>query len=518
MQEFASQVVNIALGHRDSFYAISQAAASTLVTAIWQSVLVAACLELALRLAPRTGAAHRFAIWSAGFTVLIALPCIPALMHLAPGSAPSQISKYAPTSQPWFHLDIRWSILLTALWTAASLYRAVELAIHSLRLRRLWKSATPVTLDLQVQATLRNSARRGIKLCTTTELKRPSVIGFLAPRILIPDWLYAQLTSGELNQIVLHEAEHLRRIDDWTNLIQKLCLVLFPLNPVLLWVERRLCLLREMACDDGVIEKTHAPRDYAVCLTSLAERHLTRRAELSSLGALSLGAWQRRSELVRRVNSILSRKPTLGPVATRSLFAVLGCGLLFGSVELSRCPQLIAFTPIPETAATHEPLVTIATSSNQNNPPVASDADFPVITHASSSRPYMTQLKAHIDPSPRFVPTATHRKRRASTRPALADQATLYADQATDAKQVREFVVLTTWREFETITRQSQTISDTALDPAPAQDRAPTPTDSSRPAPGKPAMTQLIFRVAPVNSDPAFPSITIRSGWLIIQL
>lgn len=461
-------------------------------------------------------AAHRFVVWSAGFAVIMALPCFPALMHMAVGPVSNQVSDYAPTSRPWLHLDIRWSILLTALWTAASLYRAVELAIHSVRLRRLWKTATSVTLNPQIEASLRNGSNRGIELCITTELERPSVIGFFVPRILIPEWLYAQLTPAELNQIVLHEAEHLRRIDDWSNLIQKFCLVLFPINPALLWVERRLCLEREMACDDGVIEKTHAPRDYAVCLTTLAERRITRRAELSSLGALSLGAWQRRSELVRRVHSILSRKPALGPVATRSLFAILGCGLLFGSVELSRCPQLIAFTPIPETAATDEPLVTVAANSLKN-PTLATNAGYSPKSPAASPRPYMTQLSAQTSSSPRFVPTAIHRKRRGSTRPAQADQATLSADPPAITKQVREFVMLTAWQEFESVTRQSPTISDIAPEPAPVQDPAPTPADSSRPSLGRPAITQLIFRV-PVNSDPAFPAITIRSSWLIIQL
>ncbi|MEI4861539.1 M56 family metallopeptidase, partial [Klebsiella pneumoniae] len=80
---------------------------------------------------------------------------------------------------------------------------------------------------------------------------------------LIPDWLFARMTAGELEQIVMHEAEHLRRRDDWTNLLQKLCLVLFPLNPALVWMERRLCREREMACDEGVIRMTRAPRAYA---------------------------------------------------------------------------------------------------------------------------------------------------------------------------------------------------------------------------------------------------------------
>ena len=49
---------------------------------------------------------------------------------------------------------------------------------------------------------------------------------------------------------MLHEAGHLRRRDDWMNLLQKVGLVLLPLNPVLMWIERRLCLERELACDE----------------------------------------------------------------------------------------------------------------------------------------------------------------------------------------------------------------------------------------------------------------------------
>ena len=60
------------------------------------------------------------------------------------------------------------------------------------------------------------------------------MIGFFSPRLLIPEWLFAKLAPSDLQQIVLHECEHLRRGDDWINLLQKVGLALFPLNPALL--------------------------------------------------------------------------------------------------------------------------------------------------------------------------------------------------------------------------------------------------------------------------------------------
>jgi len=339
---------------------LSQSAAAALITEVWQGMVVAACLAICLKLAPRTTAAHRFGIWTAGLLTIAGVPFLPFLGRLIAGF-PHVDGLAGSAVRPWLEVDARWSLILAALWAGASLLRAVDLTFHSYRLRKLWKSARPVESGSMFSASLSEaltvSSRRRVQLCTTTQLERPGVIGFLVPRILIPEWLFKQITPAELDQIVLHETEHLRRGDDWTNLLQKLTLVLFPLSPALLWIERRLCLEREMACDEGVIRRTHAPRAYAECLASLAERGLEHRAQGLSLGALSLGAWQRRSELVQRVHSILKRGQVLHPIAARGLMTALGCSLLLGSVELARCPQVVAFLPVrpAETARVASP-------------------------------------------------------------------------------------------------------------------------------------------------------------------
>jgi hypothetical protein len=117
--------------------------------------------------------------------------------------------------------------------------------------------------------------------------------------------------------------------------------VLFPLNPVLLWVERRLCAERELACDDRVMRSSAGRKAYALCLTRLAEFSLFRRSF-----SLVLGLWDRRPELVRRVQRIISqpvrsmgRRPAMA--ATGSVLAgALGC-----AVALSHSPQFVSFLP-----------------------------------------------------------------------------------------------------------------------------------------------------------------------------
>ena len=259
-------------------------------------------LEICVRVMPRISAAHRFLLWAAGFWCAAGLPLL-LLLHISAGVAGTAgVGAIASGNAigPVLQLDARWGLAIAGLWVVASAIRGVSLAVHSMRLRRLWKAARPVEVSATLATALKDVRGGRVTICTTEMLDRPSVIGFLAPRILIPAWLMARLTAGELEQIVLHEAEHLRRGDDWTNLVQKLALAAFPLNPALVWMEHRLCREREMACDEGVVRITNAPRAYAACLASLAERGLERRAE-----ALSLGAWHRRSELVHRVHGIL---------------------------------------------------------------------------------------------------------------------------------------------------------------------------------------------------------------------
>ncbi len=565
-----------------AFRGFSQAAAPMVVTALWQSAALACGLAICLRLAPRVSAAHRFAVWAAGFAAVAALPFLPLLLALhAEGSGnASGLAVAAP--QPWLDLDIRWSLAIGALWLAASAARVVDLAVHSWRLRRLWKRATPVETSQPagvLAAGLGAWGGRRVEVCTTQDLDRPSVIGFFRPRILIPEWLLGRLTDKELEQVVLHEAEHLRRRDDWTNLAQKVCLMLFPLNPALVWMERRLCREREMACDEGVVQVTQAPRAYAACLASLAERRAERRIARRA-AELSLGAWRRRPELVERVHRILRRGRGLSPWMAKALVGSLGCGLVVGSVELARCPQLVAFVPeqrltaqelAPAAPQLHRAAYFAEGRARRNEP----SAEFRAVNTVAqmrmsggdAARPGRFSARravmhpAHTAPGSAVAETAS----------ATPPEELLNAEMAKPHEQ--QWAVLTTWREVQTtaawndaapmpvnqalsqasdqsfnqapdqVSRQGgmevsgQTVYQViyqearATDSAPAAAPGPTAAHGPDAAPAQPnapqgsriTVTRLILRVystAPLsNSIPWQPGVfPIRNGWLVIQL
>jgi beta-lactamase regulating signal transducer with metallopeptidase domain len=321
------------MGFMHGVESVSRLVANSFVSGLWQGVVLAAGVGLCLRLVPKTTAAVRFAIWTAVFAVLAVLPLVHAYSLNSNSGMPGRGAVV--------HVDVRWSFAIAAVWLIVSLVRAVQLAMSAVRLHGIWKRAAPVE---GCDAILSAAGIRGVELCTSSDVDRPSVIGFFSPRILIPEELFARLTTAEFGQIVLHEVGHLRRADDWINLLQKLSLVVVPLNPVLIWIERRLCLERELACDDDVLRFTKAPKAYATCLTNLAEQRLGlgRRARAA---ALSLGAWERRSELARRVHSILRGGQGMGRMQSRVVMGALVLGLLGGSAELARCPQLVSFSP-----------------------------------------------------------------------------------------------------------------------------------------------------------------------------
>ncbi len=498
-----------------AWHGFAQAAAPAMVTALWQGAAVAAGLAVCLRLAPRMPAAQRFTAWLAGFAALVALPLLPLVGHDGPGAAGGAGTQPMAMAHPMLEVNLRWGMALAALWLVASLFRAVDLALHSLRLRALWKKAAPVDAGGAVMLP-RMRGRRAVELCTTQELERPSVIGFFAPRILIPAWLMAKLTEGELDQIVLHETEHLRRRDDWTNLLQKIALVLFPLNPALWWMERQLCREREMACDEGVIRVTRKPRAYAACLTSLAERGLERRAT----EALSLGAWQRRPELVHRVHSILRRGRTLHPLATHAMLGALGCGLAMGTVELARCPQMVAFVPepsaapLPELAKAAAPRLLPATAK----PHTAREAVAVAHPHRAMHR------NAEAIAEPAEMAAAAMPAPGGEERAARAWDVMASNDAAAQPRQVmlkaempsgpatQQWYVLTTWQQVETMTEQ-----DVA-----ASSRGPLNAPMQRPgAQGvrRITVTRMLLGVYPANSiSYRSAQAAIHAGWLVFEL
>ena len=288
-----------------------------------------------LRAFGRQNSSTRFAIL---FSTLLAILLLPLAAHLRTSAADS----LPLHSQSLITIPSYWAEIIFGMWGLLATFALVRVAVSFLNLQQLRKSCRDVdvtSLSPILQDTLRDfDAARGARICVSDEVRVPTAIGFARPLVILPAWALAELSAPELRSVLLHEFAHLRRWDDWTNLVQKLVQSVLFFHPAVWWIENRLSLEREMACDDLVLAHTENPHAYAQCLLSVAEKSLTRRGL-----SLAQAAVTRMQQTSRRISQILDAKR---PGTTRVwkpaalLFASFS---LLGFAVAPRVPQLVSF-------------------------------------------------------------------------------------------------------------------------------------------------------------------------------
>jgi beta-lactamase regulating signal transducer with metallopeptidase domain len=440
-------------------------AASSLLSAVWEGAVLAACVVLCLRLLPRLSAAARSIVWMNVFLLLVLLQFVPYLE--------ARISIASSAHRAPVQLNLLWSFIIAALWLTLSAIRGAQLISSAIRLHRLSSRANPIDTSPVIRAMLQiraigSKTVRAAELCTSTEVARPSVFGFFRPRILMPPALLERLTAEELQQVVLHEMEHLRRADDWTNLLQKLALVVFPLNPALFWVERRLCAERELACDDSVLSSRCGRKAYALCLTHLAEYSMLRRGL-----SLALGAWEQQSELVRRVHRIL-RRPGKSLTARQTMFFTgsLTIAGVICAIALARSPQLVTF--VPQTSSSQVALLP--------------HPDFPA-TNRENSGAHAQLVNAVMPQQPAAAPGTI------STPNPPRKNAVLHSTRRHYAQQQQAWLVMTGWTDMDDAPQLVFTVSRDVRGPGTrAQD--------------KPVRVNRF----------SYAAVPIPNGWLIVRI
>jgi beta-lactamase regulating signal transducer with metallopeptidase domain len=302
-----------------------------------EGLLIALFAWMLLRLLPRQNGGTRFAVW---FLALLAVAGLPWLAWPARGGFAGN-SLLAVRSHPLITLHDSWAMLVFVLWVVAAAVALLRLGLGFWNLRKLRAGSVavdPTELDPVVRRTFEEfHASRPVVLATSEDARVPAALGFWKPMIVLPAWTLRELPAGELNAILLHEFAHLRRWDDWTNLLQKIVRAVFFFHPAVWWIERRLSLEREMACDDAVLAQTGNPRGYAQCLIALLEKSFARRGLQMAQATVD-----RTREALTRVARILDHQR---PSTTRVWKPALGLVGAFSAIcliALPHTPQLVA--------------------------------------------------------------------------------------------------------------------------------------------------------------------------------
>jgi beta-lactamase regulating signal transducer with metallopeptidase domain len=322
-----------------NLHAVAQLSTERMLNCIVEGMAIALFAWLLLRIMSLRNSGHqnsgtRFAVWFAALFAVAALPLVRAL----PGSAMN------PTgiAHPAVMVPGSWATYLFLLWASLVTLGLLRVGLGLWHVRQVRKNCVEIdtaSLDPALQATLKEfRSVRSVKICVSDSLQVPTAIGFVRPVVALPAWTLRELSSTELNAILLHELAHLRRWDDWTNLAQKLLRAVFFFHPAVWWIEGKLSLEREMACDDAVLAETANPRAYAQCLVAVAEKSLVHRGLAMAQAAVS-----RVRQTTQRVTQILD---TNRPGATRVWKPALGMVAAFAMVCIglsSRSPELVSF-------------------------------------------------------------------------------------------------------------------------------------------------------------------------------
>jgi len=332
-------------------------ATTVLFASIWQSVVLAACTEVFLRFAPNVSAKIRFRLWSATFFVCCLLPVIElayrALMPVSSSSVAANMTGSISINANFAHT----CLLVWGVATTASLIRLVSglWAVHA-----LMEMSAPAPVSLaSLKDRIVGSNVSFVKLLVSDRIAAPVLAGFINSAVILPESFVGLFPEEHLASLLQHEGQHLMRRDPWTTLAFRILRALFPLNPALWYIDRRLAIAREIACDDGVLEAGVPPESYASCLAQVAELAFHHRSDPLVSGFLG-----RQSQIYLRVDRVLSPRTASAPA-----FAFSTCtatALIVLAVFLLGVPDLVN---LPEPAS-------VQSSSTVKSSPEPSDDSF----------------------------------------------------------------------------------------------------------------------------------------------
>jgi beta-lactamase regulating signal transducer with metallopeptidase domain len=376
----------------------AQISVERIVNALPEGILVALFVWALLRILRRQNSGTRFAVWFLTLLTVIALPVLGSFgggrwLNASGMSSAAQASAQGwgnswRAGRPAITIPGSWAVFVFLAWAVGAGVAMVRLGGGLWRLRQLRRSCTAIVeadLDPVVRKTVeairtsrsvtspssKSMFSRPIRIATSECVRVPAAIGFWKRTIVLPAWALRELSPEDLNVVLLHEFAHLRRWDEWTNLIQKIVHALFFFHPAVWWIEQRLSVEREMACDDAVLAETANPRGYATCLISLLEKSLAHRG-----WSMAQAAVHRAREASLRLAQILDKNR---PAATRVWKPALGIAGVFSVICLAVLPHAPQFVAVDRgmLASNSASVYSVAPRQSSSSLPLQSAAVIP---------------------------------------------------------------------------------------------------------------------------------------------
>ena len=321
------------------------------------TTIVAGCAIALDRVADHWHSPRR-AIWLAALAISIVVPAGFALRPIRASQAPTGVDASADVERrivplagtPGLvrNLDVQKRFLNTL-----QQIRTIPAAWNDTA-AICWLLGSSVLVALLIRGGLVLSLKRtrwsdavidGHRVLVTDDIG-PAVVGVIRPRILLPSWALG-LDHDERALMLEHEAEHVRARDPMLTLLAAWTLALFPWNPAVWLIVRRLRLAIEIDCDGRVLaSRRDDVRDYGMLLLAVGTR---------SANALpfSVPLAEPRRFLEQRILAMTTPRPTR-PLAASTPFIAIA---LIAAVAVAQTPRPASTLVVrPTTAPGVEPV------------------------------------------------------------------------------------------------------------------------------------------------------------------
>ena len=137
-----------------------------------------------------------------------------------------------------------------------------------------------------------------VKIGFSNQINTPITFGWMHPIILLPIAICNQLTTKEIETILIHEIAHIIRKDYLMNLIISLNQMILFFNPFSILLNKEMSLQREIACDLVVVRNKPQKLIYMNALLKIAEH--VQHQNLNRI-KFTLGVFGTKSELLQRI-------------------------------------------------------------------------------------------------------------------------------------------------------------------------------------------------------------------------
>jgi beta-lactamase regulating signal transducer with metallopeptidase domain len=208
------------------------------------------------------------------------------------------------------------------------------------------------------QAVQHMSIKKKVQIWLSSLVDTPVTLGIIKPVILLPVAAVNHLTLKQVEAIILHELNHIRRNDYLVNLLISCVDVILFFNPFARQLTGIIRKERENCCDDMVLQFCYEPHSYATALLKLEQsRTTTNELALAATG-------KDKHFLLNRVKRILGTEPESTPF-NQKMIAYLLSALLIAFIGWYNPGNLI----VKKLVAIREPMPVIEAVQTFATPP-----------------------------------------------------------------------------------------------------------------------------------------------------